>query len=105
MNFFDYQYRAMLLRVCPDTMYPLLGLGGEAGEVLEKFKKQIRDDNWEQTPEFKESIKKELGDVLWYVAAIAHDLQLSLQDIAEGNIAKLEDRRDRGVLLGSGDDR
>ena len=84
---------------------PALGLAGEAGEVAEHAKKAIRDDNGEVTPERLAAITKELGDVLWYVAQLASELDLELDEIAEQNLAKLLSRQQRGVLSGSGDDR
>jgi NTP pyrophosphatase (non-canonical NTP hydrolase) len=82
------------------------GLGlGEAGEVQGKIKKIIRDDNSEISDEKKEQIAAELGDVLWYVARLAAEIGYPLANIAEANIAKLLDRRARGVVTGSGDNR
>jgi NTP pyrophosphatase (non-canonical NTP hydrolase) len=85
--------------------YPALGLAGEAGEVAEHAKKVIRDDGGSVSEERKAAMAKELGDVLWYVAQIATEIELDLDEIAEGNLAKLLSRRQRGVLSGSGDDR
>ena len=84
-------------------LYPTLGLAGEAGEVEEKVKKIIRDNK--SIIDEKESVAKELGDVLWYVAAVARDIGYSLEVIAEMNIEKLESRKERGVLQGNGDNR
>jgi NTP pyrophosphatase (non-canonical NTP hydrolase) len=81
-------------------IYPALGLAGEAGEVAEKIKKWIRDGNLD-----RDAIAKELGDVLWYIAAMATDLDLDLDRIADMNIQKLADREMRGKIRGSGDDR
>ncbi|MBQ9019821.1 nucleoside triphosphate pyrophosphohydrolase family protein [Candidatus Saccharibacteria bacterium] len=89
----------------PAFLEKILGLPGEAGEVADKFKKIIRDDSSEITPENKQEIKKELGDTLWYIATIAHYLDLPLSEIAESNISKLESRQLRGKLHGSGDNR
>jgi len=75
------------------------------GEVLGKIKKVLRDKNGEFTPETNQAIGDEIGDVLWYMAALARDLNLSLEDIADRNIAKLLDRRARNVIQGSGDNR
>jgi NTP pyrophosphatase (non-canonical NTP hydrolase) len=85
--------------------YPTLGLAGEAGEVAEHAKKAIRDDAGKVSDERKAAMSKELGDVLWYVAQIASELDLSLDDIAKQNLEKLFSRQARGVLSGSGDDR
>jgi len=85
--------------------YPVMGLCEEAGEVAGKFAKALRDDEGFITPERKEQITKELGDVLWMVAEIATLLNVPLGDIMEQNIEKLESRRSRGVIHGSGDNR
>jgi len=80
-----------------------LGLAGESGEVAEKIKKMLRDDIPEEA--VRESLVKELGDVLWYVANLAHDLSITLDEVAHANVSKLLDRSERGVLQGSGDNR
>lgn len=85
-------------------VYPVLGLNGEAGEVAEKLKKIIRDRDGEVGDE-RASLIKELGDVLWYVAACCHELDVSMAEVAQANLDKLASRRTRGVLHGSGDDR
>jgi NTP pyrophosphatase (non-canonical NTP hydrolase) len=85
--------------------YPALGLAGEAGEVAEHAKKAIRDDGGAVSDERKGAMAKELGDVLWYVAQLATELGLDLDEIAEQNLAKLLSRQQRGVLSGSGDER
>jgi NTP pyrophosphatase (non-canonical NTP hydrolase) len=85
--------------------YPALGLAGEAGEVAEHAKKAIRDDAGKVSDERRAAMSKELGDVLWYVAQLASELELSLDDIAKQNLEKLFSRQERGVLSGSGDDR
>ena len=85
--------------------YPALGLAGEAGEVAEHAKKAIRDDGGKVDEERKAAMAKELGDVLWYVAQIASELSLDLDEIAQANLDKLLSRQRRGVLSGSGDDR
>lgn len=89
----------------PDIIYPILGLCGETGEVAEKIKKCIRDNKGEVTKEFKIEIIKELGDVLWYINAIAHDLGFNLEEVAQVNIDKLFSRKKRNKLQGSGDNR
>jgi NTP pyrophosphatase (non-canonical NTP hydrolase) len=85
--------------------YPALGLAGEAGEVAEHAKKAIRDDAGKVSDERRAAMSKELGDVLWYVAQLATELGLDLDDIAGQNLEKLLSRQARGVLSGSGDDR
>ncbi|HEY8303869.1 MAG TPA: nucleoside triphosphate pyrophosphohydrolase family protein [Solirubrobacteraceae bacterium] len=85
--------------------YPALGLAGEAGEVAEHAKKAIRDDAGKISDERRAAMSKELGDVLWYVAQLASELRLDLDEIAAQNLAKLFSRQERGVLSGSGDDR
>jgi NTP pyrophosphatase (non-canonical NTP hydrolase) len=85
--------------------YPALGLVGEAGEVAEHTKKAIRDDAGMVTDERRAAMAKELGDVLWYVAQLASELGLELDQIARDNLEKLFSRQRRGVLSGSGDER
>lgn len=87
------------------VMYPALGLTGEAGEVADKIKKIVRDYHGQINDDHRKSLAKELGDVLWYIAAISSELGLDMQEIAQGNIDKLYARRDKGTLKGSGDDR
>jgi len=85
--------------------YPALGLAGEAGEVCNKIKKIMRDQHGVPTSHQKNEIAKELGDVLWYVGALATELDSHLACIADSNMDKLKSRQDRGVLGGSGDNR
>ena len=85
--------------------YPSLGLAGEAGEFADHAKKVIRDDGGEVSAERRAAMSKELGDVLWYVAQLATELKLDLDEIAQQNLEKLLSRQERGVLSGSGDDR
>lgn len=117
MNFNEYQVAATKTASYPQVgfnlMYPALGLAGEAGEVAEKIKKISRNNNVlvpsrldvDVNLALKESIIKELGDVLWYVAAISSELGVSLYDVANKNIEKLLDRQARGVLKSEGDNR
>ena len=86
-------------------IYPALGLAGEAGEVAEHVKKAIRDDGGDVSEERRAAMGKELGDVLWYVAQLASELGLELDEIAQINLDKLLSRQRRGVLSGSGDER
>ena len=107
MQLSDYQRRSRATAVYPDAgsnlTYPALGLCGEAGEAAEKVKKAIRDDGGELTPERRDALAAELGDVLWYVAQLATEAGLELDQIAHTNLDKLLSRRDRAVLQGSGD--
>lgn len=86
-------------------VYPTLGLANEAGEVAGKVKKIFRDKQGEISDEDREALKQELGDVLWYLTQICTDLGISLEEVAEANIAKLFSRLDRGTIGGSGDNR
>ncbi|MFA5062017.1 MAG: nucleoside triphosphate pyrophosphohydrolase family protein [Patescibacteria group bacterium] len=109
MNFEEYQTASRKTVIYPNPghnfIYPTLGLAGEAGEVAEKVKKLIRDNNSEIDEQKKQEIEKELGDVLWYVSQLATEFGLSLDQIANKNIEKLYSRLDRGVIGGSGDNR
>ena len=109
MNFTEYQNLALSTAIYPmmyKKVYPALGLCGEAGEVAEKIKKVIRDGvDYGYEEEFKAELTKELGDVLWYVAALASDLDISLNEIAENNLLKLASRKKRNKIGGSGDNR
>lgn len=80
--------------------YTALGLASEAGEFAGKVKKWIRDGRIDD-----QAAAAELGDVLWYVAAAADALGYDLSEIAEGVLTKLADRKERGVIQGSGDNR
>jgi NTP pyrophosphatase (non-canonical NTP hydrolase) len=109
VNLNDYQ-RAALRTAAPrekhnELFHLLLGLVGETGEIAEKAKKIVRDNESDFSQWDTEDLKKELGDTLWYVAVIADYFDLALEDVAALNISKLADRRTRGVLGGSGDDR
>ena len=81
-------------------LYPALGLAGEAGEVANKVKKMLRDDNLD-----KNAIASEIGDVLWYAAMLSKDLNIELHDVAMKNLEKLSDRKERGTIQGDGDER
>lgn len=83
----------------------VLGLAGESGEVADKVKKILRDDAGKLTADSRVSLAKELGDVLWYLATCVRYLDFPLEDIAQGNIEKLESRLSRGKIAGSGDER
>lgn len=109
LTFHEYQRSARHTAVYPtvghDCTYPILGLVGEAGELANKFKKVFRDHGGIIPPEIAEDISSELGDVLWYTTMIAHELGFDLADIAMANLTKLHDRKKRGMLHGSGDNR
>lgn len=101
-TFEEYQLAASETAIYSDSlkvMYPAMGLAGEVGEVLNKVKKHYRDGTELDT----EGLTKELGDVLWYLAALATDLDIDLEDAAGGNLTKLQSRMERGVIGGSGD--
>ena len=83
----------------------VLGLCGEAGETADKIKKILRDKDGVISPEDKDAITKELGDVLWYLAGIARYLNVPLSEVATRNLDKLESRYQRNQLHGSGDNR
>lgn len=106
MNFDNYQSAAKLTAVYPKDVaiaYLSLGLGNEAGEAQGKIKKYLRGDY--DMAALKEKLEGELGDVLWYLAVLADAMGLSLDQIAQANIAKLHDRAVRGKLKGDGDTR
>ena len=109
MDFTAYQTKSRKTASYPSighaVIYPALGLVNEAGEVAGKIKKVFRDKSGEISEETREALKAELGDVLWYIAQVATELGLSLDEIAEYNIAKLYDRLERGTIRGDGDNR
>jgi len=110
MSFDTYQQSAKATAKYPgqgqeDLAYPVLGLNGEAGEVAEVWKKVLRDDDGILTADKKQRLVDELGDVLWYAAQIATELNVPLSDVATRNLEKLSDRAERGKLGGSGDNR
>ena len=89
-----------------DAFYPVFGLASEAGELSGIFKRILRGDYDEKyTEDIQNRIKKELGDILWYLAMCAYECDLSLSEIVEANKEKLESREKRNTLKGSGDDR
>ncbi|MBT4349191.1 nucleoside triphosphate pyrophosphohydrolase family protein [bacterium] len=85
--------------------YFVLGLNGEAGEVAEKIKKVLRDNNGVVSDEKKAEIEKELGDVLWYLSQTATELGLDLSEVAAKNLEKLFSRQARNKITGDGDNR
>jgi NTP pyrophosphatase (non-canonical NTP hydrolase) len=109
MEFEEYQKKSRMTAKYPNAgenyIYPTLGLSGESGEVAEKIKKVLRDKGGQLNEVDCEEIKKELGDVLWYLTQLATELGISLEDVATGNLTKLYDRMKRGNLSGNGDNR
>ena len=109
MDFKTYQKKARETALYPNlgsnNIYPTLGLVGEAGEVAEKVKKVIRDKNGIFDDESKNAIKKELGDVLWYISNLCTEFEFNLEEVALGNLEKLKVRAKRGNISGSGDER
>lgn len=104
----EYQEIAYTTAIYKDKiLYPTLGLAGEAGEVAEKIKKLLRDKGGVEnmTEEDRSAVAKEVGDVLWYCAAVSTDLGIQLEDVARINIGKLLARKEAGTISGSGDDR
>ena len=109
MDFKTYQKKARETAKYPNlgsnNIYPTLGLVGEAGEVAEKVKKVIRDKNSIFDEESKLAIKKELGDVIWYLSNLCTEFNFSLEEVALNNLEKLKLRAAKGKISGSGDDR
>ena len=109
MNFESYQIEARKTALYPDKgqnyIYPTLGLVGESGEVAEKIKKIIRDKGGIIDSDSKFGLKKELGDVLWYLSNLCDELNFTLEDVANTNLEKLKLRVIKGNISGSGDDR
>ena len=86
-------------------IYPTLGLTGEAGEVANKVKKIIRDGTIENHESLIQEISAEIGDCLWYISVLADDIGVKLSDIANNNLVKLANRKEKGTIHGSGDTR
>lgn len=109
LGFDEYQDKAWRTAIYPqkghNLYYPVLGLNGEAGEVAEHVKKLMRDDDGVITEERKRRIKKELGDVMWYMQACCNELGILMSDVAQENLDKLLSRQERGKIKGDGDDR
>lgn len=117
ISFDEYQKAARVFALYPnhgtgELVYPVLGLSGEAGECGDKVKKMIRDhglyelDDCKKLPEhLKASLLAELGDVLWYAAAICNELGVNMSDVANSNLHKLQSRMLNKTLQGSGDNR
>lgn len=109
MDLNDYQAAALVTAIYPNRganfAYPALGLAGEAGEVADKLKKVIRDNDGVLTDTVRDAVAKEIGDVLWYVSVLAAEMDYDLETIAQNNLDKLASRQQRGVITGSGDNR
>lgn len=110
MNFNEYQKQALTTSSTTDDdfkdiMHWVLGITGEAGEIAEKFKKIIRDKNGVISSDDKTELTKEIGDVLWYLSVLSHQLGISFEEVATENLTKLKSRKNRGVISGSGDNR
>ena len=111
MNLNEYQQKAILTAIYPSRgslwgmIYCTLKLNGEAGEIAEKVGKILRDDNGKISDEKRMDLIKELGDVLWYIANLADELSVSLDDVANINLEKLAQRKANNTLHGSGDNR
>lgn len=119
MKFSEYQQAAHKFATYgePGETYPALGLSEEAGEVNGKIAKFLRKNKMlpfkamgrtllkDACDQFKKDIAKELGDTLWMLAEVATVYGLDLGTIAQENIDKLTDRKERGVIVGEGDNR
>lgn len=109
MDFREYQVKSRKTALYPSighpVIYPVLGLANEAGEVAGKIKKVFRDHQGVIDDETRQALTGELGDVLWYLAQVCTELGLSLEEVAEHNLAKLYDRLARGKIGGEGDER
>lgn len=109
LSFIEYQSASRKTAIYPrkgkNFIYPTLGLSGETGEIAEKIKKILRDNKGVVDDDSRKELSKELGDVLWYMANLAVELGLNLEEIARENLSKLASRKRRGQLHGSGDNR
>jgi NTP pyrophosphatase (non-canonical NTP hydrolase) len=106
------EYQKLALTTAENDYEPLMaktilamGIAGEAGEVVEKWKKIVAYKGGNVSSEDLQSLAKEMGDVVWYVAVMAHSLGLSFDKVMGQNVQKLKDRQARGLIAGQGDDR
>lgn len=109
MNFDQYQEKAAEFAAYTNEEYPLLGLAEETGEFLGIFAKITRGDDvvsrYGSVEALRDAVKKEAGDILWQLSQCLREADISMQEVAELNLSKLEDRKARGVIKGAGDDR
>jgi NTP pyrophosphatase (non-canonical NTP hydrolase) len=109
MEFNEYQKETRKTAIYPglgnNFSFPTIGLAGESGEVAEKIKKIIRDRGGIVDEYSRNEVKKELGDVLWYVAQLATELNIELDDVVKFNLEKITSRKERNVVHGEGDNR
>ena len=108
MTFKEYSTAAAKTAHYPQDValaYLTLGLNGEAGELSNKYKKVLRDDDGVMTDDKIEQMLAEAGDVLWYLARLCDEMGSSLEEVAKNNIVKLASRESRGAIVGSGDNR
>lgn len=110
MKFNDYQKKSRETAAYPKIgghgfLYPAIGLAGEAGELMNKIQKIYRDDKNKLTEVKKKEVAEELGDVLWYAAQLATELGIPFAEVAKNNMKKLQSRKKREKIGGSGDNR
>lgn len=109
MELNEYQNQARFTAIYPDLgrnfVYPTLGLCGESGEYADKVKKIFRDNGGILSEAKKAELKKELGDILWYIALSAYEIGVTLDDVAKTNLEKLSNRKANNTLHGNGDNR
>lgn len=119
MDFSEYQARTAHTAIYPQAgtgnelavNYTVLSLAGETGEIAGKWSKYYRDaykhyyGQPENLEEYKNRLKKEVGDLLWHLSQLCTELGIDLGELAQSNLDKLNDRKNRGVLGGSGDNR
>lgn len=110
MDINEYQKKALTTAIfnsdpLMDKTIWAMGISGEAGELLDKWKKIVAYRDGEYNEDDLKSLKREMGDVVWYIALFAHSLGISMDEVLKLNIEKLSDRKLRGVTKGEGDNR